>query len=117
MTSSDGVDAQQLWDLIEAHAAKSLIQRTAARSPLEPPRCSPHIHVMRSLLPPSARPVEREDTLYIALRAYRAATGKELHRRVFAIRYPDLDPEWDFNFDDRDEMTRRLSRLTALFLD
>jgi len=59
--------------------------------------------------------VECEDTLYIASRAYRAATGKQPPRDAFTIRYPELDPEWGFDFDDRAEMTRRLPRLAALF--
>ena len=66
---------------------------------------------------PSARPVECEDTLYIASRAYRAATGGELPGRAFRIEYPELDPEWGFDFDDRAEMARRLPRLAALYLD
>jgi hypothetical protein len=66
---------------------------------------------------PSRRPVECEDTLYIASRAYRATTGEELPGRVFGIAHPELDPEWDFDFDDRAEMDRRLPRLAALFPD
>jgi hypothetical protein len=63
------------------------------------------------------RPVECEDALYIAAQAYRAAAGGEFPGRVFTIGYPELDPGWDFGFDDRAEMTRRLPRLAALFLD
>src|SRR5215472_10958314 len=66
---------------------------------------------------PSRWPVECEDTLYIASEAYRATTGEELPRDAFTIRYPELDPEWDFGFDDRAEMIRRLPRLAALFVD
>lgn len=66
---------------------------------------------------PAARPVECEDTLYIASRAYRAATGERLPRRTFAIRYPELDLDWGFDFDDRAEITLRLPRLGALFRD
>jgi hypothetical protein len=66
---------------------------------------------------PSRQPLECEDTLYIASRAYRAATGEELPRRAGRIKYPELDPGWDFDFDDRAEMARRLPRLTALFPD
>jgi Protein of unknown function (DUF4240) len=65
---------------------------------------------------PSEPPVECEYTLYIASRAHRAATGEELPGYAFTTRYPELDPEWDFDFDDRTEMTRRLPRLAALFL-
>ena len=66
---------------------------------------------------PSGRPVECEDTLYIASRAYRALTGGELPGVRSGPNYPGLDPEWDFDFDDRAEMARRLPRLAALFLD
>jgi len=66
---------------------------------------------------PSRRLVECEDTLHIGARAYRAATGEDLPRRVLRIEYPELDPEWDFDFDDHAEMTRRLPRLAALFPD
>jgi len=60
--------------------------------------------------------VECEETLYVAQMAYRAAAGEELPRRAFTSRYPELDPEWDFDFDDRTEMHQRLPRLAALFL-
>jgi Protein of unknown function (DUF4240) len=65
---------------------------------------------------PSGRPVQCEDTLYIASRAYRAATGGELPGVRSGPNYPGLDPEWDFDFDDRAEMARRLPRLAALLL-
>jgi Protein of unknown function (DUF4240) len=66
---------------------------------------------------PGGWPVECEDTLYIDSRAYRAATGEELPGLAFRIEYPELDPGWDFDFDDQAEMARRLPRLAALFLD
>jgi hypothetical protein len=65
----------------------------------------------------SRRLVECEDTLHIASRAYRAATGEEFPRPAFRIEYPELDPDWDFDFDDRAEMAERLPRLAALFPD
>ncbi|MFD4702106.1 DUF4240 domain-containing protein [Streptomyces niveus] len=34
---------------------------------------------------------------------------------AFTIRYEALDPDWGFDFDDQDEMTRRLPRLAALY--
>jgi hypothetical protein len=51
--------------------------------------------------PSGAWPVECEDALYIASRAYRAATGEELPHRAATIRYPQLDPACAFDFDDR----------------
>ncbi|GAB3882998.1 DUF4240 domain-containing protein [Kibdelosporangium lantanae] len=61
--------------------------------------------------------VESEDVLTIAWDAHIAATGAELPENSFTIRYPALDPDWDFDFDDRTEMRRRLPRLAALYLD
>ena len=66
---------------------------------------------------PGHWPVECEDTLHIASQAYRAATGEELPGRASGIDYPELDPEWDFSFDDDAEMAGRLPRLGALFGD
>ncbi|WP_441248646.1 DUF4240 domain-containing protein [Kitasatospora sp. McL0602] len=57
-----------------------------------------------------------ERALGIAWRAYRAATGEDLPAGAFKIRYPRLDPDWGFDFDDSAELARRLPRLAALFL-
>ncbi|GGT08455.1 hypothetical protein GCM10010286_37270 [Streptomyces toxytricini] len=56
-----------------------------------------------------------EDMLSIAWNAHQKATGQELPADAFTIRYPDLAPAWNFNFDDREEMARRLPALTALY--
>jgi hypothetical protein len=56
-----------------------------------------------------------EDMLSIAWNAHEKATGQELPADAFTIRYPCLDPAWDFDFDDREEMARRLPALTALY--
>jgi hypothetical protein len=53
--------------------------------------------------------------LYIAARAHRAVTGEELSPH--SIPYRELDPAWDFDFDDRTEMKRRLPRLATLFFE
>jgi Protein of unknown function (DUF4240) len=58
--------------------------------------------------------LECEAVLSIAWNAHLTATGEQLPARAFTIRYPPLDPAWSFDFDDRDEMTRRLPRLAAL---
>jgi len=60
---------------------------------------------------------ECEEALAIAWDAHIMATGEELPGDVFTIRYPELDPAWNFDFDDRDEMTCCLPRLAALHLD
>lgn len=56
-----------------------------------------------------------EEMLSIAWNAHQKTTGQELPADAFTIRYPDLDPAWDFDFDDREEMARRLPALTALY--
>ncbi|MGW7437830.1 DUF4240 domain-containing protein [Streptomyces sp. NPDC054849] len=56
-----------------------------------------------------------EEALSIAWTAYGTATGRELPADSFTIRYPPLDPSWDFDFDDEEEITARLPRLSALF--
>jgi hypothetical protein len=57
-----------------------------------------------------------EEMLSIVWNAHIIATGERLPNDAFTIRYPELDRTWDFDFDDRDEMTRRLPRLAALYL-
>lgn len=59
---------------------------------------------------------ECEETLSIAWNAHQKATGQELPAHAFAIRYPALDPTEDFDFDDHQEMSRRLPALTALYV-
>ena len=66
---------------------------------------------------PGAAYLECEDTLYIASKAHRAATGEDLPPHPFPIRHRELESAGDFDFDDRTEMKRRLPRLAALFWD
>ncbi|MFE4634865.1 DUF4240 domain-containing protein [Streptomyces sp. NPDC056773] len=61
--------------------------------------------------------LEGEDMLGIAWNAHMSATGDQLPTSPRTIRFPELDPTWNFDFDDRDEMTRRLPRLAALYRD
>lgn len=56
-----------------------------------------------------------EEALSIAWTAYEAATGRALPADSFTISYPELDPSWAFDFDDAEETTVRLPRLSALF--
>ncbi|MFC5002216.1 DUF4240 domain-containing protein [Dactylosporangium cerinum] len=59
--------------------------------------------------------LEGEDILGVAWQAYRDVTGADgLPRPVDPVALPDLDPDWDFDFDDSAEMRRRLPRLAAL---
>ncbi|MFH8388039.1 hypothetical protein ACH4E7_45445 [Kitasatospora sp. NPDC018058] len=69
----------------------------------------------RYLLPRLGIDAECERTLSIAWTAHRAATGEELPNDAFTIRYPELDPEWDFDFEDGDKLGRRLPRLADLY--
>ncbi|WP_171172176.1 DUF4240 domain-containing protein [Streptomyces sp. I05A-00742] len=59
--------------------------------------------------------LDGEEVLNIVRNAHIMATGKELPDEAYTIRYPELDPAWDFDFDDREEMARRLPRLAALY--
>ncbi|MEV6717042.1 DUF4240 domain-containing protein [Lentzea sp. NPDC051208] len=56
-----------------------------------------------------------QEALSIAWNAHLKATGMQLPQDAFRIRYPDLDPDWDFDFDDSAEMASRLPRLAALY--
>ncbi|GAA4956114.1 hypothetical protein HD597_001661 [Nonomuraea thailandensis] len=56
-----------------------------------------------------------EEMLGAAYSAYEKATGERLPQGSYTIRYPDLDPEWSFDFEEGDELDRRLPRLAALY--
>ncbi|WP_053733961.1 DUF4240 domain-containing protein [Nocardia sp. NRRL S-836] len=58
---------------------------------------------------------ECQEALTIAWDAHLTATGMRLPQDAFTIRYPDLDPDWSFDFDDESEMARRLPRLASLY--
>ncbi|WP_020519637.1 DUF4240 domain-containing protein [Catelliglobosispora koreensis] len=57
--------------------------------------------------------VECEAILSVAWDAYEAATGEELPKDAYQVSYPELD--FSFDFEDHDEMRRRLPRLTTLY--
>ncbi|MCX4993470.1 DUF4240 domain-containing protein [Streptomyces sp. NBC_00568] len=61
--------------------------------------------------------LEGEDMLVIAWNAHITATGDQLPLEAPTIRYPQLDPAWNFDFSDSDEIARRLPHLTALYLE
>jgi Protein of unknown function (DUF4240) len=61
--------------------------------------------------------LEDEDVLGIVWHAYRQATGQDLPAGSFTVRHPELDPDWNFDHDDDQEIRRRLPRLASLFLD
>ncbi|GAA2653299.1 DUF4240 domain-containing protein [Paractinoplanes durhamensis] len=58
---------------------------------------------------------EAEEVLSIAAEAYRQATGSELPPGETAAIRPDAADLWDF--DNEEEMQKRLPRLSALFLE
>jgi hypothetical protein len=58
--------------------------------------------------------LECEAVLYVPSQALRAATGEAMPADAYARRPRDPLGGWDFDFDDRPEMQRRLPRLTAL---
>ncbi|MFI0504020.1 DUF4240 domain-containing protein [Streptomyces albogriseolus] len=61
--------------------------------------------------------LECEGVLSIVWNAHIRATGRQLPGDAFTIRYPELDPTWNVDFDDHAETTRRLPRLAALHLE
>lgn len=105
--SDDGFEYFRGWLILQG---REVYERVVAD-----PDALADLPVIRALAPGAW--VECEDTLYIAMKAYRTATGEELPPSTVTIRYPTLDPEWAFDFDDQAETTRRLPRLSALFLD
>jgi len=102
--SDDGFEYFRGWLLLQG---REVYERVVAD-----PDALADLPVIRALTPGAW--VECEDTLYIAMKAYRAATGEELPPPTVRIRYPSLDPEWAFDFSDQAEITRRLPRLSAL---
>lgn len=64
---------------------------------------------------PEGYELECEDALGIGWQAHLAATEQEIPDTVSTTRYPVLDPAWDFDFDDSDELARRLPRLATLY--
>ncbi|MEV6393407.1 DUF4240 domain-containing protein [Streptomyces sp. NPDC051907] len=61
--------------------------------------------------------LEGEQILSIAWDAYETATGMELPSDAFTVDCPELDPSWDFDFDDHDRIAPRLPRIAALCSD
>ncbi|WP_409240330.1 DUF4240 domain-containing protein [Streptomyces sp. PA5.6] len=64
---------------------------------------------------PEGYELECEDALSIAWNAHLAATGHEIPATVSIAQYPELDAAWDFDFDDSDELARRLPCLATLY--
>ncbi|WP_406381414.1 DUF4240 domain-containing protein [Streptomyces sp. NBC_01618] len=59
--------------------------------------------------------LECEEMLGVAWDAYSVTAGQNMPARSFTIDYPVLDPEWDFSFDDAEQVALRLPKLDALY--
>ncbi|RZU52591.1 uncharacterized protein DUF4240 [Krasilnikovia cinnamomea] len=104
--SDDGFDHFRGW--LIAHGREALAH--AVRAPdslaeLPPVRAAAH----------NGAVFEAEEVLAVPARAYERATGGALPPSPAPPGRPDPDQLWDF--DDEDEMRRRLPRLSALFLE
>lgn len=97
--SNDGFDYFRGWLIVQ--------DREVFEHVVADPDALADLPVVRACAPGEAR-LECEDTLYIPARAHRAAAGQELPPHSSPIPYWELDPAWDFDFDDRTEMKRRL---------
>jgi Protein of unknown function (DUF4240) len=105
--SDDGFDYFRGWLIAQGRT-------TYDQALTDPESLADHPGVIRAAA--DGTDLSGEDILGIAWTAYRQATGEELPAGAFSVRYPDLDPAWDFDFDDTAEIRRRLPKLAALFL-
>src|SRR5262249_4867117 len=106
--SDDGFEYFRGWLIMQGRA---VYERVVAD-----PDALADLAVIRAKAP-SGWPVECEETLYIAARAYRAATGGGVPVRGVRSGRPRLDPAREFGFADRAEEGPRGARLAALFLN
>ncbi len=104
--SDDGFDYFRGWLLTQG-------QETFETALTDPDALAAHPAVREAAA--KGRDLWDEGALSIAWRAYEAGTGRELPADSFTISYPALDPSWDFDFGDTDEISARLPRLSALF--
>jgi hypothetical protein len=104
--SDDGFDYFRGWLIAQG---REVFERAVAD-----PDALVELPIVRSAAADGA-PLEGEDILGVAWDAHIAATGEQLPEDTPTIRHPRLDPAWAFDFDDSDEMARRLPRLAALY--
>jgi hypothetical protein len=104
--SDDGFDAFRGW--LIAHG------RTVVAGAVRDPDSLADLPAVRAAAQNGAE-FAAEDVLHIADEAYQQATGSELPPPAQPVTKPELADFWDF--DDEDEMRRRLPRLSALFLE
>jgi hypothetical protein len=103
--SEEGFDAFRGW--LIAHG------REAVAGAVRSPDSLADVPVVRGAAETGAV-FEAPEVLTIAAEAYRQATGEELPDEERPRSRPDVADLWDF--DDEEEMQRRLPKLSALFL-
>jgi hypothetical protein len=103
--SDEGFDAFRGW--LIAHGREAV-----ARS-VKSPDSLADVAVVRGAADTGAV-FEAAEVLSIAAEAYQQATGQELPAEDRPATRPDVADLWDF--DDEEEMQRRLPKLSALFL-
>ncbi|WP_326608069.1 DUF4240 domain-containing protein [Streptomyces sp. NBC_01800] len=104
--SDDGFDYFRGWLITQGRAVYEQVIADADRL-----ADVPAVHAAAA----EGNELEGEQSLSIAWDAYETATGTELPSDAFTINYPDLDPAWDFDFDDHSEVAARLPRIAALY--
>ncbi|AEV82293.1 hypothetical protein ACWT_1275 [Actinoplanes sp. SE50] len=101
-----GFDAFRGW--LIAHGRK------AVAAAVQRPDVLANVEVIKAAAD-SGAVFEAEEVLGIAARAYEQATGEPLPAEERPRIRPAVDDLWDF--DNEDEMRRRLPKLSALFLE
>jgi hypothetical protein len=104
--SEEGFDAFRGW--LIAHG------RDAVANSVKAPDSLANVAVIKAAAETGAV-FEAPEVLTIAAEAYREATGEELPADDRPKTRPDVADLWDF--DDEEEVQRRLPRLAALFLE
>ncbi|MFJ1879470.1 DUF4240 domain-containing protein [Streptomyces sp. NPDC088137] len=104
--SDDGFDYFRGWLIAQG---REVFERVVAD-----PDTLAELPVIRAAAPEGLE-MECERTLGIAWDAHRTATDEDMPDDSFTIDYPDLDPEWDFDFDDAERVALRLPKLDALY--
>jgi hypothetical protein len=103
--SEEGFDAFRGW--LIAHG------RDAVANSVKSPDSLANVAVIKGAAETGAV-FEAPEVLTIAAEAYREATGDEMPAEERPPTRPDVADLWDF--DDEEEMQRRLPKLSALFL-
>ncbi|MCX4396629.1 DUF4240 domain-containing protein [Streptomyces sp. NBC_01767] len=104
--SDDGFDYFRGWLIAQG---REVFERVVAD-----PDTLAELPVIRAAAPEGLE-MECERTLGIAWDAHRTATDEDMPDDSFTLDYPDLDPEWDFDFDDAERVALRLPKLDALY--